>query len=101
METDVIRYNLTERGRMHRGVERRFDIPRVVEAINGASGNTILTLPISTNAPEHRHVFTRMDSSANAVSIVGQFSDGATTKTMTDAAGLRCIASAAANRWAF
>jgi hypothetical protein len=37
METDVIRYNLTERDRTHRGVERHFfDIPRIVEAINAA-----------------------------------------------------------------
>jgi hypothetical protein len=34
METEVIRYNLTERGRTYRGVERNFDIPAIVRAVN-------------------------------------------------------------------
>lgn len=32
--TEVIRYNLRERGRKYRGVERNFDIPALVKAIN-------------------------------------------------------------------
>jgi hypothetical protein len=31
----VIRYNLKERGRQYRGQERHFDIPRIVDSING------------------------------------------------------------------
>lgn len=31
----LIKYNLKERGRQHRGVERNFDIPAIVDSING------------------------------------------------------------------
>jgi len=34
MQTQIIRYNLKERGRKHRGVERNFNIPKIVAAIN-------------------------------------------------------------------
>lgn len=34
VQPPMIRYNLKERGRQHRGVERNFDIPRIVAAIN-------------------------------------------------------------------
>jgi hypothetical protein len=34
MQTDLIRYNLTERGRTYRGKPRNFDIPSIVAAIN-------------------------------------------------------------------
>lgn len=34
MKTDIIRYNLTDRGRTYRGKPRNFDIPRIVAAIN-------------------------------------------------------------------
>lgn len=34
MTADLITFNLKERGRQHRGVERDFDIPRVVACIN-------------------------------------------------------------------
>ena len=35
MHTPLIRYNLTERGRQYRGTERHFDIPAIVDSING------------------------------------------------------------------
>lgn len=34
IQPPMIRYNLKERGRQHRGVERNFDIPSIVAAIN-------------------------------------------------------------------
>lgn len=34
IQPPMIRYNLKERGRVHRGVERNFDIPAIVAAIN-------------------------------------------------------------------
>lgn len=34
METKIIRYNLKDRGRQHRGADRHFDIPKIVRAIN-------------------------------------------------------------------
>lgn len=34
MQTEIIRYNLTDRGRTYRGKPRDFDIPRIVAAIN-------------------------------------------------------------------
>lgn len=34
MKTEIIRYNLLERGRKHRGVERRFDVDAIVKAVN-------------------------------------------------------------------
>lgn len=34
-QTDIITYNLRERGRSHIGSDRNFDIPRVVDYING------------------------------------------------------------------
>lgn len=37
MKTDVIRYNLAERGRTYRGKPRNFDIPRIVAAINSGA----------------------------------------------------------------
>src|SRR5258708_18352055 len=37
MKTEIIRYNLTERGRTYRGKERSFDIPRIVAAINSGA----------------------------------------------------------------
>lgn len=36
METPVITYNLKDRGRQHTGIERNFDIPKLVAAINSA-----------------------------------------------------------------
>jgi len=37
IQPPMIRYNLKERGREHRGVERNFDIPAIVAAINSPS----------------------------------------------------------------
>ncbi len=37
MKTQVIRYNLTERGRKHRGTERNFDLKAIADAINSQS----------------------------------------------------------------
>lgn len=37
MKTEVIRYNLRERGRTYRGKPRNFDIPRMVAAINSGA----------------------------------------------------------------
>jgi len=34
MQTPLITYNLKERGRKHRGVERNFNIPKIVAAVN-------------------------------------------------------------------
>lgn len=34
MKTGIIRYNLKDRGRTHRGVERNFNIPQIVASIN-------------------------------------------------------------------
>lgn len=34
MKTQIIRYNLTERGRKHRGTERNFDLKAIADAIN-------------------------------------------------------------------
>lgn len=68
--------------------------------IDATAGNVTLTLPTSTTVPGHKHTFVRVDNSANTVSIVGFFSDGTTSKAMTNAAGLTVIASSAANRWA-
>lgn len=34
-QPSLIKYNLKERGRQHRGVERHFDIPAIVASING------------------------------------------------------------------
>lgn len=34
MKTELIKYNLKERGRKHRGQERNFDIPRIAATIN-------------------------------------------------------------------
>lgn len=34
METPLIKYNLKDRGRQHTGIERNFDIPKLVSAIN-------------------------------------------------------------------
>lgn len=36
METPLIKYNLQDRGRQHTGIERNFDIPKIVAAINSA-----------------------------------------------------------------
>ena len=37
MQTEVIRYNLRDRGRQFRGKERNFDVPRIVATVNGGA----------------------------------------------------------------
>lgn len=70
-----------------------------VTAIDATSGNVTLTLPNSTTLNNHEHTFTRVDGSANTTSIIGNFSDGTTTKTLSRGVPFKVIADLTSDRW--
>jgi hypothetical protein len=70
-----------------------------VSLVDATSGNITLTLQNSTWSPYHEHTFTRIDGSANTVSIVGYFTDGTTSKTLTRGVPFKVLANPSTNQW--
>ena len=69
--------------------------------IDATSGDITLTLPSAAAHPGIFRIFSRIDSSANVVTIIATFTDGTASKTIPIGGSLRVVASSSGvNRWA-
>ncbi|MDW8515131.1 hypothetical protein [Priestia flexa] len=70
-----------------------------ISAVDATAEGVTLTLPNSTQNGNHIHTFSRVDGSANTVTVIGYFSDGTTSKTLTRGLPLRVVANPSTNQW--
>lgn len=70
-----------------------------ISAIDASVTSITLTLPNSTQNSYHVHTFSRTDGSGNSANVIGFFSDGTTTKSLTRGVPLKVIANPQNNQW--